>query len=90
VREKEVISDEATVGIYNYRHWADFITYARQMIEKDIRVNNEFYVAPVYNEMIADGKRVGFCDVSATMVYSIAMQFAVFFRAVVLAYFITS
>ena len=67
VREKEVISDEATVGIYNYRHGADFITYARQMIEKDIRVNNEFYVAPVYNEMIADGKRVGFCDVGEHM-----------------------
>ena len=26
------------------------------MIEKDIRVNNEFYIAPVYNELIEDGK----------------------------------
>jgi hypothetical protein len=25
------------------------------MIEKNIRVNNEFYVAPVYNEAISDG-----------------------------------
>jgi hypothetical protein len=27
------------------------------MIDKNIRTNNEFYVAPVYNEAIADGKR---------------------------------
>lgn len=67
VREKEVISDEATVGIYNYKHGKDFVKYAHQMINKNIRVNNEFYVAPVYNEMIEDGKKIGFCDVGAKM-----------------------
>lgn len=67
VREKEVISNEATVGIYNYRHGRDFVKYAHQMIDKNIRVNNEFYVAPVYNEMIAAGLKIGFCDVGAKM-----------------------
>lgn len=67
VREKEVISNEATVGIYNYRHGKDFVKYAHQMIHKNIRVNNEFYVAPVYNEMIEDGMKIGFCDVGAKM-----------------------
>lgn len=67
VREKEVISNEATVGIYNYKHGKDFVKYAHQMIEKNIRVNNEFYVAPVYNEMIDDGMKIGFCDVGAKM-----------------------
>lgn len=67
VREKEVISNEATVGIYNYKHGRDFVQYAHQMIEKNIRVNNEFYVAPVYNEMIEAGKKVVFCDVGANM-----------------------
>ena len=28
VREKEVISNEATVGIYNYKHGEDFVKYA--------------------------------------------------------------
>jgi len=28
------------------------------MIEKDIRVNNEFYVCPVYNQAIQDGKKI--------------------------------
>ena len=67
VREKEVISDEATVGIYNYKHGSDFVKYAHQMIKKNIRVNNEFYVAPVYNEMIENGKKIGFCDVGKQM-----------------------
>ena len=65
VREKEVISNEATVGIYNFRKGADFVRYAHQMIDKNIRVNNEFYVAPVYNEMIADGKKIGFYNIGS-------------------------
>ena len=32
--------------------------YADQMIENNIRVNNEFYIAPVYNELIRDGKKL--------------------------------
>jgi dTDP-glucose pyrophosphorylase len=67
VREKEVISNEATVGIYNYKHGGDFVKYAHRMIEKNIRVNNEFYVAPVYNEMIDAGKKIVFHDVGAKM-----------------------
>lgn len=63
VREKEVISNEATVGIYNFKKGSDFVKYAHQMIDKNIRVNNEFYVAPVYNEMIGDGKKVKFYNI---------------------------
>lgn len=67
VREKEVISDQATVGIYNYQHGNDFVKYAHQMIDKEIRVNGEFYVAPVYNEMIEAGLKITYCDVGAKM-----------------------
>ena len=28
------------------------------MIRKNLRVNNEFYVAPVFNQMIAEGRQV--------------------------------
>ena len=28
------------------------------MIDKNVRVNNEFYVCPVYNEAISDKKRI--------------------------------
>lgn len=67
VREKEVISNEATVGIYNYKHGKDFVKFAHQMIDKNIRVNNEFYVAPVYNEMIIDGMKIVFNNVGSKM-----------------------
>lgn len=55
VAEKKPISNIATCGIYWYRKGSDFVRYAEQMIEKNIRVNNEFYIAPVYNELIEDG-----------------------------------
>jgi dTDP-glucose pyrophosphorylase len=56
VAEKKPISDIATCGIYWYRKGSDFVNYAKQMIDREIRVNGEFYIAPVYNEMIKDGK----------------------------------
>jgi dTDP-glucose pyrophosphorylase len=58
VAEKVVISDQATVGIYYWKHGKDFVKYANQMIDKNIRVNNEFYVCPVFNEAIQDNKQV--------------------------------
>tara|TARA_R100001509_G_scaffold121542_1_gene75544 strand:+ start:216 stop:935 length:720 start_codon:yes stop_codon:yes gene_type:complete len=56
VAEKRPISNIATCGVYWYRRGSDFVKYANRMISKDIRVNNEFYIAPVYNELIEDGK----------------------------------
>jgi len=58
VAEKKPISNHATAGIYYWKHGSDYVKYAEQMIEKDIRVNNEFYVCPVYNEAIGDGKKI--------------------------------
>jgi len=56
VAEKKPISDIATCGIYWYRKGSDFVSCAEQMINKNIRVRNEFYIAPVYNELIGQGK----------------------------------
>lgn len=58
VAEKNPISDLATVGIYYWKHGKDYVRYAKQMIEKNQRVNNEFYVCPVFNEAIADNKKI--------------------------------
>jgi dTDP-glucose pyrophosphorylase len=63
VVEKEVVSDEATVGIYNYQRGSDFVEAAEKMIAKNLRVNNEFYVAPSYNEMIEDGKSIKYFNI---------------------------
>lgn len=58
VAEKNPISNIGTVGIYWWSKGSDYVKYAEQMIEKDIRVNNEFYVAPVFNEAILDRKKI--------------------------------
>jgi len=58
VVEKKVISDMATVGIYYWNKGSDFVKYAERMIEKNLRVNNEFYVAPVFQEAIDDGMKI--------------------------------
>src|SRR5690606_17284967 len=57
VAEKVPISDIATTGIYYWKHGCDFVKYAQQMIEKDIQVNGEYYVCPVFNEATQDGKK---------------------------------
>lgn len=58
VAEKEPISDIASVGFYYYARGKDFVSSANRMINKNIRVNNEFYVCPVLNELIEDKKKV--------------------------------
>ena len=63
VAEKNPISNHATTGIYYWKHGSDYVKYADQMIQKNIRVNNEFYVCPVFNEAIADGKIIKSYDI---------------------------
>lgn len=65
VREKEVISQEATVGVYNFARGAEFVSGAHDMISKNIRVNNEFYVAPVYNQLIEKGKKFRYYNIGS-------------------------
>ena len=63
VAEKNPISNIATIGFYYWKKGSDFVKYAEQMINKNIRVNNEFYVCPVFNEAIEDGKAIRTFDV---------------------------
>lgn len=58
VAEKNPISNDATVGIYYWSKGKDFVKYTNQMISKNIRTNNEFYLCPVYNEAIKEGKKI--------------------------------
>ncbi len=65
VVEKKVVSSEATVGIYNFKHGQDFVAAAHEMIDADDRVNGEFYVAPVYNYMIRSGANLGYLNIGS-------------------------
>lgn len=63
VVEKKPISDEATVGIYNFKHGHDFVEAAETMIGLNLRTNGEFYVAPVYNQLIKKNRRIGIYNI---------------------------
>ena len=58
VAEKKPISNIATVGVYYWAKGSDYVKYAEQMIKKNIKTNNEFYVCPVYNEAIEAGMKI--------------------------------
>lgn len=64
VAEKNPISNIASVGFYWYKHGKDFVSGAKKMILNNKRVNNEFYVCPVLNELIDMGKKVKIHNVS--------------------------
>lgn len=60
VVEKEVVSEEATVGIYAFKRGSDFCRQARKMIDENERSKGEFYVAPVYTRLYQEEKaRIG-------------------------------
>ena len=65
VVEKEVISDEATVGIYNFRTGNLLISAIEAMFSKELQVNGEFYIAPAYNETIKSGAKVAHYNIGA-------------------------
>jgi len=56
--EKRVISNLGNAGAYYFAKGSDLVKYGKMMIAKNIRTNNEFYVSPVYNEFVEDGKRI--------------------------------
>lgn len=63
VAEKNPISNNATVGIYYWHKGLDYVSSAEEMINKNIRVNNEFYVCPVYNQAIEKNMRIITSDI---------------------------
>lgn len=71
VKEKVAISDLATVGIYYFRSAQAFYNAAMDMISANDRVNNEFYVCPLYNYMIAEDKKVGIYEIEGSAMHGI-------------------
>jgi beta-phosphoglucomutase-like phosphatase (HAD superfamily)/dTDP-glucose pyrophosphorylase len=64
VYEKSPVSRYATVGIYFWKRGSDYVRYATEMVSTESnKINGEFYVAPVYNFAIRDGKKIVKFDV---------------------------
>jgi NDP-sugar pyrophosphorylase family protein len=58
IAEKVQISNHGTTGVYFWKRGKDFVRCAERMIAKNIRINNEFYIAPVFNELIEEGGKI--------------------------------
>jgi NDP-sugar pyrophosphorylase family protein len=71
VAEKQPISRHATAGLYYFRRGVDFVRGAERMLFKNASVSGEFYVAPVYNELILAGKRVGVFPIDAAQMHGL-------------------
>ena len=71
LREKEVISEHATVGLYYYQRGRDFVNSAIQMIANNDRVNNEFYTAPAYNYAVKKGLTIGIYGIEESQMYGL-------------------
>jgi len=71
VKEKEAISDMATVGIYYFAKGGSFVEGAKDMIEANDRVNGEFYTCPVYNYLIKANKKIGIYNIDPNAMHGI-------------------
>lgn len=56
--EKNPISRNAIAGFYYFRRGRDFVKAAKQMIKKDVMVNDLFFIAPTLNELVLSGMRI--------------------------------
>jgi RpiB/LacA/LacB family sugar-phosphate isomerase len=73
--EKKAISQNACVGIYGFRKGSDFCKCAEKMISLNIRTNNEFYIAPLYNLLIQDGLHITTQEVEKMHVFGTPEEF---------------
>lgn len=56
--EKNPISKHAIAGFYYFRKGSDFIAASQSMIKKDVNYEGQYFIAPVFNEMILQNKRI--------------------------------
>jgi RpiB/LacA/LacB family sugar-phosphate isomerase len=84
--EKQIISHNAASGIYYYKKGKDFVSYANKMIEQNKRTKGEFYICPLYNLMIEDGKKITISEVDKMHVMGTPDELD-FFRNIVLKTF---
>jgi dTDP-glucose pyrophosphorylase len=69
--EKRPISKHATVGLYYFRRAASFLEGAERMLVKSASVDGQFYVCPVYNELILAGRRVSHYPIAREQMHSL-------------------
>ncbi len=57
--EKRPISKQAIAGFFYFKKGKYFVKAAMDSITKDANINGNYYIAPVYNELVLGGKKMG-------------------------------
>ncbi|PHJ63515.1 hypothetical protein VF14_30770 [Nostoc linckia z18] len=70
--EKRPISNLATAGFYYFAKGQDFVNSAKSMIKKDAHISGQFYVCPVYNEMLLKQAKIGVYKIPRSAYFSLA------------------
>ena len=71
VKEKQVISKYASVGIYYFSKGNYFVDSAIKMIVNNDRVNGEFYTCPVYNYSLENGHKIGIYNIEQSLMHGL-------------------
>lgn len=85
--EKIVISDDASVGVYCFRTGRLFLELADQAAKSGLKSNKEYYVAPLYNLMVANGGKARTRQVPILYVVGTPSEMD-FFKKVIFPYFL--
>jgi HAD superfamily hydrolase (TIGR01509 family) len=76
--EKKPISRNATAGVYYFRRGKDFVDGAKAMIRKKITTNGQYFVCPIYNELIAKGMKIRKYDINKVWSFAIPEELEYF------------
>jgi NDP-sugar pyrophosphorylase family protein len=70
--EKKAISDEAVAGVFYWKSGKTFLKYAKETIDKEIKINGEYYISSVYSEGISDNLLVA--TVKSRVTYDLSID----------------
>jgi len=76
--EKKPISRHATAGVYYFRQGKDFVQGAKEMIKKKITTNGQYFVCPVYNELIDRGLKIRKYDIEKVWSFAVPEELSYF------------
>ena len=69
------INDQAIVGTFWFRSFSLFESATQQLVDQNIRINNEFYIDSVINKVLESGKRVEILPVSKYLCWGTPQAF---------------
>tara|TARA_B100000212_G_C27375055_1_gene534325 strand:+ start:1117 stop:1842 length:726 start_codon:yes stop_codon:yes gene_type:complete len=69
--EKKPISRSAIAGFFYFKKGSIFVKYAKEVIKKDIQINNKFYISSVLNEIILDAGFVSSINIPNSKYHSL-------------------